>query len=394
VAAAWSALLAIAAGAGAQTATPEGDLRLNEAVALIQQHYLRAMTHDEIMDRALRALLRDIDPYSSYLDPQEWATNGAYLGAEFGGIGVTFKIDEAAQVPRIRYLLVGSAAGAAGARRGDLITAVDGRALRGLSFDGVRSLLVGAPGSPVELTLSRDGADAPIEIAVARRIVRTPTVRGVRRDADGKSDYVLDEALGIGYIRVSRLAEEIGIADLLLDSGRLLTEVSRSETRNYDAKPGGYTRAPMAVLINGGTASSSEFLAAALQDNGRGVFIGQRTYGKARIQERLALSEGRGGLILTTGTFQRPSGKSVDRHDTPDKPELAGVAPDAGMEVVVEGEEYDAWWEDANLRDSPAILEASDLPDAPPDRVLARAVEVLEAAMARPANGPQGVSHP
>lgn len=387
--------------------------RFDEALEIIQRSYLKEMTREQLLDRGLRALLRDLDPYSFYLDPEEWANQREGLAAEFGGLGVIFDIDATARLPRIRHLLIGSAAGPAGVRRGDLILAVNGRSLEGMDFDQVRSCLVGSPGTTVELILRREGLDTLLHFKAERKIIKTPSVRGVRRDSKGESEYLIDEKRGVGYIRVSRLAEDtvptveaalahlatrhmkslvldlrdssggfamaaIGVADLFLESGRILTNVSRDTTAYHDATPGGYTDVPMVVLINSGTASSSEFLAAALADHGRATFIGQRTYGKARIQRMLPLSEGRGGLILTTGLFERPSGKTIDRHDTPEAASHAGVVPDPGFEIIVEGEEYDAWRKEAELRDGAGILEESDFPPSRPDRVLLRALEVLD----------------
>jgi|CXWL01.1.fsa_nt_gi carboxyl-terminal processing protease len=400
----------VAAGVLADGAsTSAADPRLREAAAIIAESYLEPVTAGQVVDRALRSLLQGLDPYSHYLDAKEWAAWRAELAAAFGGVGVALELSAEAGVPRIRHLMVGSAAGAAGARPRDLVLAVDGRSTQGLTLDEVLPSILGEPGTPVRLTLQREAE--VFDLVVERRLIKAPSVRGVSRDANGAVDYLLDAEEGIGYIRISHLAEDtvatveaaltelrqrqmkslvldlrdsrgglmraaIGVADLFVDHGRLLTQVSRVETTPYDATPGVFTDFPIVALINAGTASSSEFLAAALQDNGRARFLGQRTYGKARIQEMFALGEGEGGLILTTGRFERPSGRAVDRHDSPVAPEQAGVAPDPGLEMIVEGEEYDAWRAATELLDSPAVLVGADVPHVE-DRVLVRAIEIL-----------------
>jgi len=381
--------------------------RLAEALDAVRTRFLRELTREELEERALRALLKDLDPYSRYLDASEWADFDDRLSAKLCGVGITFGIDEEERAPVVERLLIGSGGAEAGLTEGDRIAAVDGRSLSGATFEAVRSHLLGPPGSTVELAVCRPGSSAASTVRVRRRPVALPSVRGVRRDRAGRSEHLLDVRLGVGYVRISRLAEDtarevelaiadlerrglrglvldlresegglmagaVGVADLFLHGGRVLSTVSRNGTSHFDATPGACTDAPVVVLIDSGTASSSEFLAAALQDNGRAVFVGQRTFGKGRIQERIALGEG--GLVLTTGLYQRPRGTALDRHA--DSPDVAGVAPDAGMEVVVEGVEREEWSSRAFLRDAPIAFD-EETGGKGPDRMLERGVEVL-----------------
>lgn len=381
--------------------------RLAEALDVIRTSFHQEMTREELEERALRALLKDLDPYSRYLDAGEWAEFDDRLSAELCGVGITFGLDGEERLPVVERLLVGSGGAEAGVREGDRIAAANGRSLAGATFDEVRSQLIGPAGSFVELAVCRRGSSTASAIRVRRRPVALPSVRGVRRDRYGRSDYLLDARLGIGYVRISRLAEDtvrevdlaladlerrglrglvldlresegglmeaaVGVADLFLHGGRILSTVTRAGTRYWDATPGACTDAPLVVLVDSGTASSSEFLAAALKDNGRAVFVGQRTFGKGRIQERLALGEG--GLILTTGLHVRPSGTSFDRYV--DSPDVAGVGPDPGLEVAVEGAEREAWSSRAFLRDAPIAFD-EETGGTGPDRMLEIGVKVL-----------------
>lgn len=384
---------------------PDG--RLAEALEAIRTRFHQEMTREELEGRALRALLKELDPYARHLDAAEWADFDDRLSAELCGVGITFGLDGEERLPFVERLLVGSGGAEAGVRAGDRIAAVDGRSLADASFDEVRSQLVGPAGSFVELAICRHGSTMASTIRVRRRPVALPSVRGVRRDRDGRSDYLLDARLGIGYVRVSRLAEDtvrevelalselerrsvrglildlresegglmeaaVGVADLFLHGGRILSTVTRTETTHYDAAPGACTDAPVVVLIDSGTASSSEFLAAALKDNGRALFVGQRTFGKGRIQERIALGEG--GLILTTGLHVRPSGTSLDRFTV--GPDVAGVSPDPGLEVVVEGAEREEWSRRAFLRDAPIAFDETT-GGTEPDRMLEVGLKAL-----------------
>lgn len=412
--------LAPAALAAQQAASAElaaAERRWNEALAIIEREYLQEMSRAEILERALGALLADLDPYSRYLDPVAWREFNQSVAAEFGGIGAIMEREPGTDLPRVVYLMLGGASHDAGLRPGDVIVSIDEQPLAGVAFKDAVPRLRGTPGSRVVVSVRR-GTGAPRRYELARRLVKTPSVRGATRDAQGRSDYFVDRAARIGYVRVSGLAADsvsgvqsaldwlrenggvralvldlrdndgglmqaaIDIADLFLAEGRILTSRSRSEVHGYDAKAGGLTDVPMAVLVNGVTASSAEFLAAALTDRGRAICVGERTYGKARIQSKFDLDGDAAGMLVTTAVFERPSGGTVDRHDAPESAP-AGIAPGAGLEVKLDEAEYDAWREHAAMLDGAVLLDADTA--APADRVLARALEAL-AAM-EPASG-------
>lgn len=394
-----------------EVAIPFDDARFEEAIDLIESHYLEPLPRAELLERALRALLKELDPYSNYLDARDWSELKTSLAAELGGVGVRFEIDDGRGLPRIASFFYGSPAAAAGARRDDHLLSVDGRDLHGMTIDEVLPLVRGKPGTQVQLELQREGREAPLSLHVTRAKIDLPSVRGVSRDAAGRHEFMLDATHGIGYIRISRMAEDgvpaveaavkdltrrhlralvvdlrgsagglmrvaRDIADLFIDRGLLFGEALRDTSRTFIAREGMITRVPMVVLIDNETISASEFLAAALRDAGRARFVGSRTFGKARMQQMLAL-EGGGGLVLTTSKLTRLRGIAVDRHDPGSAPDSAGVAPGAGLEVLLSTAEYDAWRAEADLRDQAFVLEPADIPTPVADRVLARAVQLL-----------------
>jgi len=410
--------MALAAAPAAHAASPGVDAaaerELRDAMALVEQHYLKPMSHAQLMDRALKATLADLDPYSMYLTPAERAAFASDLHAHFGGIGVNLDFKAAGGEPAITHLMLDSPAGRAGLGRGDRIAAIDGHLTRGATPDDVIAWLRGNPGVPVSLDVRREHEKQPVRIAIVRASIAQPSVRGAWRDEAGRPRYMLDPGKRIGYIRINRLADDtvetlagalhdlraagmhglvldlrdciggrmeaaLGSADLFITRGRMLTVVERGQSRHYDAKPGEYTDFPMVVLLNAGTASSGEILVGALKDSGRAMLVGQRTYGKGRVQEMLPLGEGRGMLVLSTGTFQRPSGKTIDRHDVPEGSLDAGIAPD--IELVVEGKEYESWLDHASLLDSAMLLTPEEQESPAPDRVLERATAALDDAM-------------
>ena len=135
------------------------------------------------------------------------------------------------------------------------------------------------------------------------------------------------------------------------------------------------TRLPLVILINQGTASSGEILAGALADNDRGTLVGERSFGKGRIQTIYTLGEGQGGMVLSTGTFQRPNGKTIDKHDVPAGSPDAGIAPQ--VEVKMSEAEHTAWFDFAEKTTGTLILTPEEQQGAPPDPVLAKAIELL-----------------
>ncbi len=357
---------------------------IDASLELIEREFVTPMTREELVSRALRLLLQDLDPYSRYLDPQERAIFEADLTASFAGMGVRIDIDEAARVPRIERVNRGSPAHEAGVEVGDLLVRIDGFDVAGWPIERAISVMRGAEGSVATLGILRGDPAAPMTLRVTRRIIELPSVHGASRLADGRSSHLLgsdDDGVGdVGYIRISRLATDtaalvakalaeigrlqatglvldlrgciggsldtaVATADLFLDDGVIVSVQTRNARRTESANAGTLTDLPMVVLIDDETASSGEILAGALRDHERATFVGQRTFGKGRVQEHMALGDDLGSVILTTGAFQRPSGRTIDRHDVPDSPDDAGIAPHPGYEVVIESADRAAWRE-------------------------------------------------
>lgn len=403
----FTAALALLPVLAAQAA----ESRLDLALAQIHQNFWQEIPREELEDRALRALVRELDPYGQVLDAAELEQFRGDFRGTVAGVGLVVHVDEGSALPQVEALLIGSAAGAAGVRRGDHLESIDGHSLKGLDIDQVLALLRGEVGSDVRLAVSRAG-EGVHPLVITRKIHPLPSVHGVGRDPAGKTNFLLDAQRGIGYIRVAHLADDsldavrgaldqltaanarglildlrassgglmaagVGIADLFLAAGVLAGEESRTGSSHRLAEPAVAWAGPLVVLIDSETASSSEFLAAALRDTGRATFVGTRTFGKGRVQRVFALGEGEGGLVLTTGRHLRPAGVASDRHDPPPAAARAGVTPDPGWEIEIEGEELERWRKGFDLRGSPAIYSQEELAAAGPDPILDRAVELL-----------------
>jgi carboxyl-terminal processing protease len=384
---------------------------LESGLDTIAEHFIVPIPRAQLEDKALGALLESLDPYSHYLSAAEMDMFRDELDASFAGVGLNFDYADPTGYPRVAYLLRGGAAAAGGVVRRDLLLSIDGKDLKGAGWDKVASMLRGHAGTPVLLVLRREGVAEPVSIRLQRVDIQTPSVRALHRDSADRPDWWLDRDQGIGYLRLASIVADtstgvetalrelqrgrarglvldlrdcagglmqgaLETADLFVDKGRLLTIRQRGEDQVFDAKRGKYTRLPLAILINGGTISSCEILAGALADNGRGTLVGERSFGKGRIQVIYSLGEGRGGMVMSTGTFQRPNGKTIDKHDLPEGSTDAGIAPQ--VEVKMGEAEHKAWLDFAERSTGLMLLTPEELKAAPPDPVLQRARALLE----------------
>lgn len=411
---AWALWLALLPGlAGAQSPPPE---RVQAVIDLVAEHYREPLSNEDLETRALQAFLEKLDPYSTYYDASAWADYEGGFSGGFAGLGVMLDLPEGQTLPKIAQLFIGAGAADAGLRRGDVLVAADGQAFAGLSIEAITDLLRGTPGTPVTITWRRAGDPREHTTRVLRRRIETPSVRGLRRDAGHQPDFMLDARHRLGYVRILKFADDtlaraeaavaqlqragmtglvldlrgciggkmlvaLDTADLFLDRGRMVAAVRRGDTTTYDAKPGVRTNVPIVLLIDGDTVSSAEIFAGALIDNQRVTAVGARTFGKGRIQEKIALPPGQGGIVLTTGVFQRPNGRTFDKHD-PGHAGDAGIAPAPEHQVVLTADEQAAWLADMDRLDGHFALAPDEQDLRQPDRILARGQQVLLARLA------------
>lgn len=338
-------------------------------------HQIRAAAVTEVSDDELRrgaidGMLATLgDPYSVYVPASERAAFEKDLFGEYVGIGVSVE-------PRDGFIVVqtpleDSPALEAGVMPGDKLLEVEGEAMTADTIDRAVELLTGEPGTGVSFVVGRSGSRLPL--SVTRRKITTRSVKGVERSGESW-DYFMDKASGIAYIRITQVTgstlEEfegaveaiqsaggargvvldlranpgglldiaIEIADLMLESGVIVSTRGRNtEEEIASAGPGDvFAGAPMAVLIDGQSASAAEILAGALLDNDRAIALGQRTFGKGSVQSVYDLPGNLGQLKLTEQLYYLPSGRSIHRSDS----SLSwGVDPSDGFFVPLSDEE-------------------------------------------------------
>jgi carboxyl-terminal processing protease len=323
------------------------DLSLIEStMRQVQRSYVVAVPPGQLVSGALKGMLSRLDPHSDYMSESEYRELVATTRGRFGGIGIEVSVEEG--VPQVVAAIEGTPAAAAGIEPGDRIVKADGEPIIGMDISEVVRRLRGPPGSRVVLTIARAN-QAPFDLPITRAVIRVESVKAALKPGR------------IGYVRVStfeettsaelraaitRLRQQAGgsfagfVLDLRNDAGGLLdsaVEVTSAfldsgtvvmtrgrepdENREYDAPPNGdlIRGTRLVVLINGASASASEIVAGALQDNRRATILGTHSFGKGSVQSIIPL-DGRGALRLTTALYYTPSGRSIQGHGiTPDR---------------------------------------------------------------------------
>ncbi|MBN2216504.1 MAG: S41 family peptidase, partial [Pirellulales bacterium] len=335
----------------------------------VERNYVQGISRRELVEAAIDGILRKLDPYSSYIAPDDLDRFRGSLESEFGGIGIQITMDRGGRLV-VLSPLVGTPAHRAGILSGDQIVEIDGRATKGIDLDEATTRLKGKTGSTVVLTVLHPGRTKPEKISVTREQIHVETVLGDHRDSSDAWDFMIDPAKGIGYVRVTAfsrgtadelrrvikslqarnltglildlrfnagglLGSAIEVSDLFIEKGRIVSTSGRNVSeRAWDAHAENtFTGFPMVVLVNRFSASASEIVAACLQDHRRAVVMGERTWGKGSVQNVIPLEHGHSALKLTTASYHRPSGKNIHRFPGAADADDWGVKPDEGYEV-------------------------------------------------------------
>jgi carboxyl-terminal processing protease len=349
----------VGAGVDEQRRRDEGVV--HEAAARISDRAARRVGQQELERAAVEGMLDALgDRWSSYYSAHEYEGFQRELRGHYSGVGVWLQASQGdgARVTRVQP---GSPAARAGVRAGDRLTEVDGRAADGVPVSTLTEWLRGPGGTHVALSVDGDGPPRRTELVRAevrteevtarplgRGLVRVPVAsfrqgvgRDVRRvvgDADApRQGIVLDLRGNPGGL----VEEAVAVASVFLDGGPVVTYERRgSRSRTLDAASGGDEATPLVVLVDQGTASAAEMLAASLQDRNRAVVVGSRTVGKGSVQEPLRLSDG-SALSLTVGRYLTPSGTSVEgvgvEPDVFVRPDAPGGVAERRAEEVLTG---------------------------------------------------------
>ena len=307
-----------------------------DVFARVRAEYVTEVSDKDLIDYALNGALSSLDPHSSYVQPTEFKEQKEAVKREYGGLGI--EVTSEAGLVKINHAIEDGPAYAAGLRGGDYITAVDGNSVRGKELDEAVEGMRGLAGDPVTVTILSPGKTAR-DVEVVRQVVRG---RAVRHRVERGLGYVfietfnnsrltddlekalksLETSLGgsipglVIDLRSNRgglLDQSVDVSSLFLDGGEVLSARGRNpeDTERYNAEADElYPDMPIVVLVNSGSASAAEIVAGALQDRGRAIVVGRRSFGKGSVQSVIPLSKG-GALRMTTQRYYTPSGKSI-----------------------------------------------------------------------------------
>jgi carboxyl-terminal processing protease len=330
--------------------SPAEAAQLAEVVDRVQREYVDTVSHPELVDDALRGLVGGLDPYSSYLDAEEYADLRVSTAGTYAGIGI--EVSTADRALRVVRPFRDSPAAAAGIRSGDMIAAIDGTPV-GADLDAAMARMRGPRGSTVRLAVMRTGQTLPLEFTVERAQVDVHSVAMMKLDdaylyarITSFSDTTAEDFVSsIARLRRDMNAKPLGVildlrnnpggvlesavevADQMLETGVIVTADGRTPAARFtmEATPGEVLPGvPVVILVNGSTASAAEILAGALQDHHRAVLLGRRTFGKGSVQTVMPLAKGR-AIKLTTSRYFTPSGRSIQGH---------GIDPDHEYENI------------------------------------------------------------
>lgn len=346
-------LLPAAHGAGSDAGVYRQLELFSEAFETVRAKYVRPVQDSELIDAAIEGMVSGLDPHSSYLTAKELSDFQVQATGEFGGVGIEVSMEDG--LVKVISPIDDTPAAKAGIKAGDYIAAVNGVSVQGMPLDDALDKMRGPAGSPVTLTILRTGEKKPFDVTLTRAVIRVErvkwhaegdvgyirltgfneqtdadlqkAVRDLKKKIGGKlKGYVLDLRNNPGGL----FDQAIAVADDFLDAGEVVSTRGReaSETKRYNAERGDITGGkPLIVLINGGSASSSEIVAGALQDHKRATLIGMKSFGKGSVQSVIPLSQNGGALKITTARYYTPSGRSI---------QAEGIVPNI---AVAEGDE-------------------------------------------------------
>jgi carboxyl-terminal processing protease len=314
----------------------------------IKANYVESVDDKTLIKGAIDGMLASLDPHSAFLEGAGFERLTTMIDGNYQGLGISVQMDDGAV--KVVSPFKGSPADKAGIKAGDYITHINGKLIYGLDIDDAVEQMRGPAGSTIRLSLVREGRDAPFDVTVTRGTIELEPVtyelkngnigyisvnefsRDVGRDVNGALKALKAQTKGrLGGVVLDlrknpggSLDEAVALSDLFLAQGQIVSQRGRNkrDTIYYDAEsmfPGDAAAGtPIVVLIDAGTASASEIVAGALQDQHRALIMGERSFGKGSVQSLLPLTKD-SALKLTTARYYTPAGRSVQE---------GGIQPD------------------------------------------------------------------
>jgi carboxyl-terminal processing protease len=346
----------------------------------VRRDYVEPVDEKTLMENAIQGMLASLDPHSSYMNPKVYKDMQVQTRGEFGGLGIEVTLENS--VIKVVSPIDDTPASKAGIQSGDLIFALDGEPVQGLTLQEAVDKMRGKVGSAIKISLRRANVKDPIDLTLTRETIKVKATRyrlegdvgyirvtsfteqatsgvvdaveHIKKEAGPKlKGYVLDLRNNPGGL----LDQAISMVDAFVDKGEIVSVKARKaeDVQRWNAKPGDIANGlPIVVLMNGGSASASEIVAGALQDHRRAIILGTRSFGKGSVQTIMQVTGG-GAIRLTTALYFTPSGRSIQKE---------GIKPDIEVEQAkVEAIQSRQGFREENLRGS--ILNPNAKPTDP-----------------------------
>ncbi len=327
---------------------------------LVQQYYVEEVDTQKLIYGGIKGMLQELDPHTNFLPPDIYKEFESETSGEFGGIGIEITVQN--DVLTVISPIEDTPAWEAGIQAGDKIVEINGDSTKGFSLAEAAQHMRGKKGSKVRMGIFREGFDKPKEFVIERGIVKVKSVKSTDLD-DGyvyirltsfieNSSFDMEKVLKATQSKYKKISgviidlrrnpgglldQAIKVSDLFLEKGIIVSTIGRNKKEKevvYAKKDGTYSGFPVIVLVNEYSASASEIVAGALQDNKRAVIMGQQTFGKGSVQSVVKLGDG-SGLKLTVARYYTPSGRSIQAEGIKPDVILEDIDPDGYKKAVI-----------------------------------------------------------
>lgn len=318
----------------------EAYIKFTQILNVIESQYVDDVNTTDLVDKALKGLMANLDSHSSFMDTKEFKDLSVQTKGEFGGLGISIGMKDGALT--VIAPISDTPADKAGIKAGDIILKINDTATIGMSIDESVKMMRGKPKTSLVLTIIRKGEAKPLEVKITRDIIKIQSVYAKtiedeilylhvtsfdQKVVQGVQEAIKEHKNTKGIILDLRnnpgglLDQAVGLTDLFVDEGVIVSQKGKvaSENLEYKATKNGTDKdTPLVVLINGGSASASEIVSGALQDFNRSILVGEKTFGKGSVQVVMPVGEDE-ALKLTVARYYLPSGRTI---------QAVGVTPD------------------------------------------------------------------